>query len=122
MLSLRRKGERTIADERILGNGEFAESLLAEAAERTRHTLRVSRRVTDLGVLARKVARREGVTESELRSGSRRRCVSKARKIFCQVAVTQVGCSGAEVARFLGVTTSAVSRIVGGEERSTEDA
>lgn len=115
VLSLRRRGERTIADERILGGGDFAETLLAEAAERTRQTLRLARKAADLGALAREVTRREGVTETELRSGSRRRAVSKARRRFCQVAVTQAGFPGAEVARFLGVTTSAVSRSVGGE-------
>lgn len=112
VLSLRQKRETTIADERILGGSDFTERLLTEAAERTRHTLRLSRRVGNLGALAREVARREGITESELRSGSRRRCVSKARKIFCRVAVTQSGFSGAEVARFLGVTASAVNRAV----------
>lgn len=113
VLSLRPKGAKTVADERILGGGDFAESLLAEAAERTRHMLRLSRTVVDLGALAREVARQEGVNEAELRSGSRRRCVSKARKSFCHLAVTQSGSSGAEVARFLGVTTSAVNRAVG---------
>ena len=115
VLSLRRKGDRVAADERILGGGEFVEGLLAEAAERTRRTLRFSRTVADLSALAHKVSDREGVTETELRSASRRRRVSEARKIFCQVAVTQLGFSGAEVARFLGVTTSAVNRTVGAE-------
>jgi REP-associated tyrosine transposase len=113
VVALRRKGEMAIADARILGGSEFAEGLLAEAAERTRSTLRLSRRGADLGALGRKVAAREGVTEAELRSGNRRQSVSKARNIFCHVAVTQVGFSGAEVARFLGVTTSAVNRAVG---------
>jgi REP element-mobilizing transposase RayT len=118
VLSLRRKGEKTIADERILGGGEFTQRLLAEAADRTRHTLRLSRRVGDLSVLSRQIARQEGVTESELRSGSRRRCASKARKIICRLAIMQLGFSGAEVARFLGVTTSAVNRALGAENGS----
>jgi putative transposase len=113
VVALRRKGEKTIADERILGGGEFAETLLAEAGVQTWQTLRVAQRAADLGALGRKVARQEGVTEAELRSGSRRRSVSSARTIFCREAVTQAGWSGAEVARFLGVTTSAVNRAVG---------
>jgi len=121
VLSLRRKGERVTADERILGGSEFVEGLLAEAAERTRRALRVSRTIAALSALARKVSDREGAAETELRSGSRRRHVSRARKIFCQVAVTRLGFSGAEVARFLGVSTSAVNRAVGvGEERAAE--
>jgi len=34
----------------------------------------------------------------------------RARRLFCQVAVGRMGYPGAEVARFLGVTTSAVVR------------
>ncbi len=36
VLALRRKGDKPVADERILSGGDFVESLLAEAAERTR--------------------------------------------------------------------------------------
>jgi hypothetical protein len=37
--------------------------------------------------------------------------VVRCRRIFCQIAVKKMGYSGAEVARFLGVTTSAVNRL-----------
>ena len=47
-----------------------------------------------------------------LRAGSRRRDVSGAWGIFCRAAVRQLGVSGAEVARFLGVTTAAVNQVV----------
>ncbi len=39
-----------------------------------------------------------------------------ARRVFCQVAVRGLECSGAEVARFLGVTTSSVTRLAVLEE------
>jgi REP element-mobilizing transposase RayT len=117
VLAFRRKGNKMVADERILGGGEFAETILAEATERTRQTLRLPRTVAELGMLARRVASREGVTETELRSGSRRQRASKARRSFCRAAVTELGISGAEVARFLGVTTSAVNRVAGTESK-----
>jgi hypothetical protein len=56
---------------------------------------------------------REGVTESELRSSGRTRRTARGRRIFSQIAVKKLGDSGAEVARFLGVTTSAVNRSAG---------
>ena len=40
----------------------------------------------------------------------------RVRKIFCQLAVKKLGYSGAEVARFLGITTSAVNRVANTEE------
>jgi hypothetical protein len=40
----------------------------------------------------------------------------RARKIFSKLAVKRMGNSGAAVARYLGVTTSAVNRIANSEE------
>jgi hypothetical protein len=39
------------------------------------------------------------------------RMVVKARKMFCQVAIKHTGYSGAEVARYLNITTSAANRL-----------
>ena len=44
-------------------------------------------------------------------SGSRRKKISKVLRLFCQLAVMQMGYPGAEVARFPGVATSAVVRV-----------
>jgi len=116
VLALRRKGTRAAADARILGGDQFVEDLLKEAEERVKNTLRLSGQVPELGSLARKIATQEGVSEPVLRSGSRTRSAARARKILCQWAVRKHGYSGAEVARFLGVTTSAVNRAAGSEE------
>jgi hypothetical protein len=78
-------------------------------------TLRLSAQVPDLRSLARKLAAQAGLSDSVLRSGSRTRPAARARKILCQVAVRKLGYSGAEVARFLGVTTSAVNRAAASE-------
>ncbi len=56
-----------------------------------------------------KISRQEKVEREEIRSGNRRRGAVKARKLFCQIAVKELGYSGAAVARFLGVTTSLVN-------------
>jgi REP element-mobilizing transposase RayT len=111
VLALRRKGLRVPADARILGSGEFTEHLLAEAARHDKETLRLARKVMALAPLARKVSAEAGVTERELRSGSRRPSIVRARRLFCQVAVQGMGYSGAGVARFLGVSTSSVNRL-----------
>jgi hypothetical protein len=63
-------------------------------------------------LLAQQVCENWGVTLEELRSGSRRQVVLKAREEFLQMAVKGWGYSGAEVARYLGVTGSCVTRIV----------
>ncbi len=110
VLSLRRRGEKTISDERILGSGEFIERLLSEGEEKAKETLGWRGRVPDLRRLLLKVSKREGVEEEKVRGGDRRRSVVRVRKIFCQVAAKRLGYSGASVARFLGVTASLVNR------------
>ena len=116
VLSSRRKGMEVSADRRILGDSDFVENVLSEADEREKRTLRLSGRVRDLGSLAKEIREGEGIEESILRSGSRYRKVSKVRRLFCQIAVRKMGYPGAEVARFLGVTTSAVLRAAYSED------
>ena len=118
VLSLRRKGIKVASDERILGGNKFIERLLSEAEEIEKETLRLGREVPDLLTLAKRVVRGEGIEESELRSGIRKRGVVRARRVFCQLAIGRMGYPGAEVARFLGVTTSSVNRLVVSEEVS----
>jgi len=116
VLSIRRKGGRVASDERILGSGEFVQKLLSEAESREKETLRLSRRVKGLDVLMREIGKGEGIEETDLRSGTRKRKVVRGRRLFCQVAVRVMGHSGAEVARYLGVTTSSVNRLAVSEE------
>jgi hypothetical protein len=89
---------------------------MSEAEEREKETLRLSRKVPDLSTLARRIIEGEGMEESELRSGIRKREVVRARRIFCQLAIGRMGYPGAEVARFLRVTTSSVNRLAVSKE------
>ncbi len=95
--------------------------MLSEADGREGETLRLREKVQDLEPLARRIAKREGVREQELRSGVRRGKISRARRLFCQIAVGWVGYPAAEVARFLGVTTSAVVRAAHSENHPEID-
>jgi len=118
VLSFRRKGIKVVSDERILGRDEFIQRLMSEAEGREKETLRLSRKVPDLPTLAKRIIRGEGIEEPELRSGIRKREVVRARRLFCQLAIRKMGYPGAEVARFLGVTTSSVNRLAVSEEVS----
>jgi putative transposase len=116
VLSLRRKGEKTASDERILGSGEFIERLLSQAEEKAKQTLGWRGRVPDLQTLLSKISKKEGVEQQKVRGGDQRRSVVSARKVFCKLAVKRMGYSGASVARYLGVTTSLVNRYASSEE------
>jgi putative transposase len=115
VLSMRRRGEWVAADERILGGSDFTEQVIKEAAQKEKETLRFGKKKVDLLSLAKEVARLVGIEESELQSGSRSRKIIEGRKLFCQAAVRKMGYSGADVARFVGMTTSAVNRLASSE-------
>jgi hypothetical protein len=110
VVSMRRWGQGMASDERILGTGEFVERVIAETERQERETLRLRRKVPGLSALLKEVARTEGLDEEELKKVRRRREVTAAIKVFCQLAVQKYRHTGASVARFLGVTTSLVNR------------
>jgi putative transposase len=116
VVSSRRKGEKVASDQRILGSSEFVKTLLEESDEREKETLRFTTKAPNLASLAQQVSRDEGITEEELKSGSRRGKISRARRLFCQLSVVKMGYPGAQVARLLGVSTSAVVRAANSEE------
>jgi hypothetical protein len=115
---LRRKGMKVAFDERVLGGEDFIERLLSEAEEREKETLRISRKVPGLMVLAKRIMEGEGIEERELRSGTRKKQVVRTRRMIFQLAIGKMGYPGAEVARFLGVTTSSVNRLAVSQEGS----
>ena len=115
VLSLKGKEDKVASDERILGSGEFVQSIISEAGEKEKESLRLSLKKHDLTSIAKRISTGEGIEEAALRSGNRSMEVVRSRKIFCQIAVKKLGYSGAEVARYLGVTTSAVNRIANAE-------
>ena len=89
--------------------------MISEADEFGRENLRLNRRRLELSELAGEVCRERGIGLGELRSGSRRHEVVEARRVLGWLSVRKWGYSGAEVARFLGVTTSCITRSLSAE-------
>jgi REP element-mobilizing transposase RayT len=116
VVSLRRKGMQSAYDDRILGSSDFVSGLLLDAESKEKETLRLSSTVGDLNALAQEIAKREGVDEKELRSSNRKTKAVRARRLFCQLAVKKLKYYGAEVARYLGMSTSAVNRSANANE------
>ncbi|MEA3435564.1 MAG: hypothetical protein U9R43_03805 [Thermodesulfobacteriota bacterium] len=52
------------------------------------------------------------VSIGELRSGGRRRAVVKTRRAMSWIGIRELGYSEADVARYLGVTNSCVTRMI----------
>ena len=94
-MALRDRGEKQRFDQRILGNSED---------DLVKKNLRLSGQRINIDALAQQVCKKYNISLGELRSGSRRRDVSKARGSISWIAVRELGYSGANVARYLGVT------------------
>jgi len=110
--ALRRSGDRELSDERILGSGEFVEQIIKEAEAQIQYQLPLLDPSQKINEFISKICKNEKVPIEEIKGGSRRR---KAIKVRARIAIGLVKTNGvalAEVARQLGVSTSAISKIV----------
>jgi chromosomal replication initiation ATPase DnaA len=94
-----------------LGSSAYIKTLYAEADRKQEETLRLLSQKVDLSTVTKLISEEEGIREEDLRAGKRMRRIVKARKMFCQLTVNKMRYSGADVARFLGISTSAVNRM-----------
>jgi len=109
---MRRSGERELSDDRILGSGEFIERIIKEAEARIKFQLPVSEKDQKIDECISKICKNEKVSIDELTGGSRRKEVSGVRNRVAIELVKGHGVALAEVARRVGVSTSAISKIM----------
>jgi hypothetical protein len=112
VLALRSRDRKMPHDHRILGDGDFVQEVTSGLEDLVKQNLRLSGRRMDIGGLADRVSQEYNISVGELCSGSRRQNVVQARAVLSWIGVRELGYSGAEVARYLGVTNSCVTRIV----------
>jgi chromosomal replication initiation ATPase DnaA len=96
-------------DERILGSGEFVETITQQADETVRCQFPSIEQHDRAVRLIQTVCMQNRVSIQALQSGSRTREVSRARSVLSEKLVNQLGLSLAEAARRLGVTTAAIA-------------
>jgi len=112
VLSLRKTQERISGDQRVLGTGEFVERVLSESGGPLRVRFTPQERSKRIEVILKEESQKGKIGYEELRMGSRRGEISRARLEIAQRLVRELGVSLAEVARLLGVSTSAISKIL----------
>ena len=110
--ALRRSGDRELSDDRILGSGEFVERIIKEAEASIKHQFAVEEHPEKIDEFIAKICKTKKVSIAELKAGSRRKEASRVRARIAIGLVKTYGASLAEVARQLGVSTSAVSKII----------
>jgi REP element-mobilizing transposase RayT len=115
--ALRHRGEAAGFDPRILGDGEFVRDTVQRSDERFKQNLRLCPKRPAIASVCREVCETFDVSPGELCAGGRRRPVVAAREALSWIAVRELGYSGADVARFLGVTNSCITRSVAAGRR-----
>ena len=101
--------EQCSSDERILGGDDFVKGILTEAADGKEVPLSEHERLQLFDEAVEQACEAAGVTVTYLSSGSRSGQLPSLRKQLAKKGAFEIGLPLAEIARRLGVTTSAVS-------------
>jgi hypothetical protein len=109
VVSLRSKGVIGEHDSRILGGGDFVAEILKEAEQRVTRYLPGRKREALIRKVTQEICQEEGVGKQELIWGGKARRVSGVRAKVAWELNRQYGISMAEIARHVGVCTSAIA-------------
>jgi REP element-mobilizing transposase RayT len=110
--SLRRSGEKVLTDARILGTDDFVERMLGEADRSAKRLFSSRLRDKEVQQFIEERCKKEGISLGELQMGSRRGMISGIRSDLAWKLAKERGLPLAEIARHLGVSTSAISQIL----------
>jgi putative transposase len=106
-----RKGfERIKGDERILGDGQFVESVLKEAQENLERKYRLEAEGHDFKWLVGHVAIRLGLRPQEVLAPGKYPQTVKARSLLCYWATRELGITTVELAKKLNISQPTVSQ------------
>ncbi len=108
----RMKKDKTFwrGDERLLGDSDFVDEVLAAAKEGIEEKERLRIKGWDLSKVIKRVCKEYGIKESDIMLKGRNNVRSKAKAIICYLAYRKLGISGAEIGRKLRISKVAVSK------------
>ena len=109
------EGSRQITEQhdgRILGSEKFATEIIKEADKKVRRYLRAGEMKASIDDAIKEICSKEGIAEQELRMGVRIRKYSRVRAKISYYLSHEFGVSRAEIARQLGVCTSAIAKAI----------
>jgi putative transposase len=108
-----RKGEsRLKGDERILGQGDFVETVLKAARENSDRKSRIRALGYDFDGLVDRVLGLVGLTFNELLTGGDQRRTVQARSVLCYWGRRELGMSAVRISKKLNIAPSTVSESV----------
>jgi REP element-mobilizing transposase RayT len=104
--------DRRKSDERILGDSDFVDSILAQADESLDRHFQLRRRGLDLQKVAERVAEIYQIDSDQLYSRGRQQARVQARSLFCFWAAKELGLSLTTLAEHLGMSPAGVGYAV----------
>jgi len=107
--ALRRGREAHTADERVLGSGEFVDTLLHEVERQAKQREMAARRQVSLQVLAGRIGESMSLSASLLLGKTRAKAAVQARQILAYVWVERLGRRASDLASELGQTRGNIS-------------
>lgn len=110
--ALRRQQDPMAGDPRILGSGDFVAGLLRDAEARQVAALRRAPTRQEVEAVLARICQRAGASVEELQRGGRRGPLSAVRADLARHLVAGLGLSLAQAARHLGVSTTAIFKIL----------
>jgi DNA-binding MarR family transcriptional regulator len=119
--SIRQAREKPAGDERILGDSEFVQKMLKDADEKIKYQVYRAHLKIKVAETIAHICNKEGVTVIEIRGGSRRGRLPQIRSKIAIGLIKEYGLPLAEIGRQMGISTSAVSRIVNKSEKDNHD-
>ncbi len=120
-LSEHRKGPKWSYDERILGEGKFVESVVANAVAQSSFESLSREKKRELFVeIAKSLCEQYDVRLEEVSGGSRRRKVSEVRGLLAYASNRRLGLSAAEIGRALNVSGQAILKAIEKAEETWE--
>lgn len=117
VMQLKRENLRIKGDERILGDSDFVQSVLEQAAERMTDRYLLSIAGVDFEKMAQGIADAFGVDVEAIRTKRRRGRISRARSLLAYRAFHELGLTMVAIGKLLNISQPAVSKAV---ERGSE--
>jgi putative transposase len=105
------------SDERILGDGDFTQSVLGKAKERLEERYRLHAQGYDLEKVTMRVSSVLGIDAKQIWAPDKHPLTVKARSLLCYWSVRRLGISATELSKKLGIPQPAVSISVTRGER-----
>ncbi len=107
--SLRKAGVFQKSDERILGDGDFVNTVLSDAQEKMNYRYRLAAVGLRLDDIVSAVSGFLSIPRRDLFGSSKERIVVKGRALVCYWSVREMGLSMTEVAEYLKIAVPTVS-------------